>query len=440
GGFFLTQDGGRWRVVDDEELPPGTRRQGGTIGARSAPYGVARVEVLDQSGQVMASATTEDSNHVWVRGLEPDTQYRYRVLVDGEAWAEGERWDWVLGPEDDPGGPRGVGRHYDLRLRTHPPADRRMPVTFLAMGDYGVGIVNGENGRRQQAVAQTLEHLAATRPVRFLVSLGDNIYHRPGHATKQTGDEDDDWYLTFYQPYRYLIDHLPLYPAAGNHDSSDQEVSDDRGQLADNFHLDSRFGPAEQEGRASIDPGLFYRLKVGGLLELLCLDTTWGEHEGVHHFDDEKQRLWLEEALPEADSADDSAPVWRIPFCHHPPYCAGPHHECMQEQIDRVVPLYRRAGVRLVLSGHEHNFQHGRVDDINYVVSGAAAKLQEGAPCYMEEAGTVSWAAEAHCLLVEVDADHMVVTPYGASGPGQKPQAIRARTPDGQEVEAAFVV
>ncbi len=187
GGFFLTREDDRWRVVDDEELPAGRRRQGGTIGVQSASYGEARVEVLDQSGGVVTSAEAGDRNHVWVHGLEPDTEYRYRILVDGEPWAGGERWDWVLGPDGDPGGPRPAGRCYDLRLRTQPSAGQRVPVTFLAMGDYGVGIVNGESGRRQQAVANTMEHLAATKPVRFVLSLGDNIYHGPEGRSEADG-------------------------------------------------------------------------------------------------------------------------------------------------------------------------------------------------------------------------------------------------------------
>ena len=184
GGFFLIDEDGSWRVVDDEELPAGRRRQGGTIGVQSASYGPATVEVLDQRGPVVASAHAADVNHVWVRGLEPDTEYRYRVLVDGEPWAAGERRDWVLGPPGHAGGPRGAGRQYDLRFRTHPSADQRVPGSFLALGDYGVGIVNGDNGRRQQAVATTMERLAATKPGRFVLSLGDNIYHGPEHALK----------------------------------------------------------------------------------------------------------------------------------------------------------------------------------------------------------------------------------------------------------------
>ena len=435
GGFFLERRPTGWVVVDDDDLDGSRRRDGGTIGASSPPYGAAVVEVLRGDDEVVASASATDVNHAWVEGLQPDTEYGYRVVVDGRVWAEGERWDWRL----DDGGPVSSPRTYALRFRTHPAEDQRVPVSFLAFGDYGVGITNGDAGRRQQGVARTMEKLSAAHPVRFLVGLGDNIYHGEEDALAQSGDEDDDWYLTFYEPYRYLIDHLPMYPAAGNHDGADEEASDDREQLADNFHLAARFRPRVAEGRASLDPGLFYALRIGALLEIVCVDTSWGDVEGVHHFEHEASRRWLEQVLPPG-RAGAEAPAWRIPFCHHPAYCAGPHHDNMAAQIDTVIPLYRRAGVRLVLSGHEHNFQHGRVDGIDYVVSGAAGKLQEEPPCRWQDGGTVAWASEPHCLLVEVDDDRVVVTPYGATDEADEPHPIRVLDPDGRPVEARFVV
>jgi predicted phosphodiesterase len=357
------------------------------------------------------------------------------VQVDGRTWADGGLWDWQL----EEAGPTPTDRTYDLRFRTHPAADARVPVTFLAFGDYGVGITNGDAGRRQQGVARTMEKLSATHDVRFLVGLGDNIYHGNQDTLAQSGDEDDDWYLTFYEPYRYLLDHLPMYPAAGNHDSSDDESSDDREQLADNFHLQARFRSRSAANRASLDSGLFYAVRVGGLLDLICVDTSWGEEQGVHDFEDERSQKWLRAMLP-VEGSDGALPVWRVPFCHHPAYCAGPHHENMVEQIDHLIPLYRRAGVRLVLSGHEHNFQHGQVDGIDYVVSGAAGKLQDRLPTRWDDGGTVRWASEPHCLLVEVDEDRIALTPYGPTDKGAEPAPIRVFDRDGQPVDAHVVV
>ena len=423
GGFFLEERDDGWVVVDDDDLD--RRREGGTIGAGSSPYGRATVEVLDGSGRVVAQATTEERNHVEVGGLRPDTAHGYRVTVDGRPWAEGERWDWVL-DEDGPGRPRPAGRHYEPSFRTMPAPDAEVPVALLAFGDYGVGITNGEAGRRQVGVARTLEHLAARHGVRALVGLGDNIYHGEEDALAQSGDEDDDWYFTFYEPYRYLIDHLPVYPAAGNHDGADEEANDDRAQLADNFHLE-RFG---DDG-----PGLFYRVGIGALVELVCIDTSAGD--GGRQFQDRRRRAWLDDAFP--PGAEAGRP-WRLPFCHHPAACAGPHHPGMPEQVEELLPRYRRSGARLLLSGHEHNFQVGRVDGLTQVISGAAGKLQEDAPTAFGPAGTVAWAAAAHCLLVEVGSEEVRLTPFGVAPPGGEPAPLAVHAPDGDPAQATVVV
>lgn len=433
GGFYLRPAEGGWVVVDDDELPDG-RTTGGTIGAESPPYGRARVDVFDEDG-VVASASTDECNHVWVEGLEPDHEYRYRITVDGAEWASGELWDWRLG-DGGGGGLAPSGRRYDMRLRTHPEDD--VPVAVLAVGDYGVGIVNGDNGRRQLAVARAMERLSASYPVRALVSLGDNIYHGPEDQLEQTGSEDDDWYFTFYEPYRYLIDHLPFYPAAGNHDGGDEELNDDRAQLADNFHLDARFGGAAGEGRASCDPGLFYRVPIGGLLELVCMDTTRDEERGRPFFDDERHRPWLEDTF-QAEGGRRGV-RWVVPFAHHPAWCAGPHHTGMPEQLEGLIPLYERAGVRLVLAGHEHNFQHGRHGDLHHVVSGAGAKLDERRPSRWVEAGIDAWAAEPHCVLVEADHERLTVTPYAPAAEGGDPRPMDAQAPDGTVRPATFVI
>jgi len=412
GHFDLVQSERGWRSSSIDE----------TIGARAVPLGRAAVEVLDTDGTVVSRATTDEANHVWVGELKPATTYRYRVTVDGEPWGEGERYDW------SPTGLKPPSRPPRYQLRTHPESDRPDPITFLAVGDFGVGIASPD-GQRQLAVARTMQRLADANDVRFVIGLGDTIYHGPGGPHDHSGADDDDWWLAFFQPYRYLLDHLPFYPTAGNHDGSDEEDADDRAQLEDNLYLDVRFGPRAEEGRASLGPGLFYRLELGTLLELMCVDTTWGAEQGQHWFDDAGHRRWLESALA------DGGARWRIPFCHHPAWGAGPHHEGMAEQVDQLVPLYRDGGVRMLLHGHEHNFQHGRVEGLDYLVAGGGAKRQPDPPVWFEEAGTLSWSSEAHCLLVQVTEDHLTVVPYGATAPGGQPSPLVRRTTAGELVD-----
>ena len=42
------------------------------------------VRLVDVAHEVVAEASTEERAWVWVEGPEPDTPYRYRVLVDGQ--------------------------------------------------------------------------------------------------------------------------------------------------------------------------------------------------------------------------------------------------------------------------------------------------------------------------------------------------------------------
>jgi tartrate-resistant acid phosphatase type 5 len=415
GGFYFRRGDspyGEWRILDDEELPDGRTE---TIGAGSEPFGHATVEI-EHAGRVVARAETVEHNHVWVSGLEPDTEYRYRVQVDGRPWGDPPLLDWSVEEATlvDAGG------RYDNRFRTFPDPDTPAPITFAVLGDYGVGIVDGRlDGARQLLIARAL---ARAPDVRLVISTGDNIYL--GHQdTAGTGNEDDEWYSSFYEPYRYVINRIPFFPTVGNHDAGDSESSDDRDQLADNLFLEHRFKPQVEEGSASLGPGLFYRFQVGANLEFICIDTSIATDLPYEHFfDDPAHERWLKETL------EGPGARWRIPFSHHPPFCAGPEHDNTAGMVERLVPLFEEAGVKLVLSGHEHNFQYSVVNGIHYVVSGAAGKLRTEPPTQFEQARTKAWSSAGHFLLARADEHRIVVEPL-ADGP------IELVDPEGRRVE-----
>lgn len=414
GGFYFKRKPREgWRVCDDEELAALDEGRHDSIGVRSKSYGNAVVEVLDDEGRVVARSEETDRNHTWLRGLQPDTRYTYRLEVDGRPWAEGERLDWKLGPDGE-GDLVAEGNEYSMTFRTHPDPRQPAPLRFVVLGDYGIGIDVGEDGRRQARIADALRRGADLAGIRLVVTVGDNIYEGVEGSVHGTGDEDDDWLLSFYQPYRYVIDHIPVYPAVGNHDASDTELSDDREQLADNHYTELRFDAEVEVDRVSVQPGLFYRFHYGADVELVCVDTSLaGEADVRHFFELDDHRAFLD------DTFDPSRPDrarWLIPFGHHPPYCAGPDHPNHDASIRALVPRYLRSGVRLVLSGHEHNYQHAVVDDVHYFVSGAGGKLRTGEPRDTRDAGTRAWAAEGHFLVVDVDGDRCDVTAVGDIG------------------------
>jgi tartrate-resistant acid phosphatase type 5 len=425
----------RWAIVEDHDLPDLVGRRT-CIGTEAEPFGETTVEVTDPSGAVVAQASTSEHTWVWVDGLEPDTEYHYCVSVDGDPWGHGELWDTV---PDRRGGYDLMPseRTYDLRFRTWPhPEEPTPPVRFIALGDYGVGVrSDSESTRRQRRIAEALDRLVSDVDVRLVISLGDNIYEgEVGEPGDNTGGEDDDWYSSYYAPYRYVLARIPFFPAIGNHDTSDTESSDDRAQLEDNFHLQQRFG--DTTGRSSIDPGLFYRLRYGRDVELVAIDTSLDSgNEGVHrHFQAAHHREWLEEVFSTADVR------WRIPFSHHPAYCAGPKHLNDEEICEDLTPLFATGGVRLVLAGHEHNFQVSEVDGRTYVISGAAGQVREEAPEDFEQAGTTAWSGQSHLLLVEIDEAEARLTPISGLLPDGTPHLMTAMGPHGGIIRPPFVV
>ncbi len=444
GGFYFRvrsrRNGDEWKLVDDSDLdhvhPP--RRE--SIGARSEPFGAARVEVFDAAGNLVGFAETTTTNHAWVTGLQPDTEYTYRVIVGGEEWAAGERRDWVVDAEGQ--GLKLNGRHYDNRFRTHPHPEEPAPVAFAVIGDFGIGVRKASTPDRvQREVADALERAVDARGVRLLLTTGDNIYAGKtllGIPFGATGDEDDDWFFTFYQPYRYIINRVPVYPAVGNHDTGETEASDDRQQLIDNFFLNERFSGEESAGRSSIGPGLMYRFRYGADVEFVCVDTSRRSTLfGDRFFEHQNHASFIDASFP---AAEEGRRPWRIPFTHHPPFCAGPQHGNSKSLIRHMLPLFKRSGVRAVFSGHEHNFQHSRFEGIDYFVTGAGGKVRLEPPTEFDDAHTTCWAAAGNFLVVEVSAERMVVTALAALGPNGELSELKTFDPTGNLAASTFVI
>ena len=435
--YFKARSHGRMKLVDDDDLqwvhPP--RRQ--TIGAKSESYGPAHIEVHDMQGRLVATGATNGVNHCAVSGLTPNTRYRYTVAVKHRVWAEGERWDWA--PAES--GLRQQGGVYRHEFVTFPDPTQPLsqPFSFVVIGDFGSGVRKPSTGtRRQREVAEALHRVVDRHDVRLILTTGDNIYATRNFLlfTTASGDEDDDWFFTYFQPYRYVLDRVPVCPSIGNHDAGESEEHDDRDQVMDNFYLAERLAGEEIAGRASVGPGLFYRFRVASDVEFVCLDTS-KEHifAAGRFFDYPKHRLFVDAAFP---SSPADGIRWRIPFCHHPPFSAGPRHHNTGDML-RLVRLFEESGVRVCFSGHEHNFQHSRHQGIDYFVTGAGSKVRDRAPDNLVAAHTQSWAARCHFLLVTIDGSTMTVRAIGddpAGGITDIPRLDAA----GREISGPIVV
>lgn len=457
GGFFFWTDGlhpvdgDNFKLVDDESLHMINPPRRASIGASSDAYDRtgrgALVEVFDAcTGALVASARSRpDKNHAVVTGLTPDTEYTYKVTANNTVdWASGTLRDWT-----EEGGVKGLKhtRAYDRRFRTNPDRGRPAgPVTFAVLGDYGRGI-NTEltEEARQAAVAKALERAVDEFGVRFLLTTGDNIYqHETGVIQPQdgsgdaddTGAEDDDWFFSYFQPYRYLLNRIPVYPSSGNHDTGESDRSDDQVQLFDNFYLRERFTGAGARGPASFEPGIFYRFRYGSAIELVCLDSSKKRRFFADRFfKHENHQPFIRDAF----AADDEV-VWRIPFCHHPPFCAGPQHSNTDDMHDELVPLCEGAGVKVFFSGHEHNFQHSSHNGTHYFVTGGGGDLRLGQPDGFTAALTQAWGKGGHFLIVTIDGDRMTIRVIGELDESGAIVPLRLQKPNGTPAPAEFVI
>jgi tartrate-resistant acid phosphatase type 5 len=190
-----------------------------------------------------------------------------------------------------------------------------------------------------------------------------------------------------------VLARVPFFGSLGNHDGNETES---RGDLA--AYLDNLFFP-------SPEPARYYRFSYGGIADFFALDSTTNAETGSPRPAFEKngdQHKWLEKNLSE------SRVRWKIPYMHHPPYNAGPRHPASRNDLAHFMELFRKAGVRVVFNGHEHNFQYSVADretgGIRYVVSGAGGELRDGdVRGEMPRAHIEGWAAQHHFLTVEID-------------------------------------
>ena len=352
--------------------------------------------------QVRIDNRTVEATGNWaqITGLQPDTAYDYEVDVNGRRIGGG-------------------------RLRTW--AENATRLSFFVIGDYGTG----DSAQREIAAAMVREYqrrAGAADPIRFVLSVGDNIYAdiNLGFVQVHSGAEDRDWDSKFFSPYRDLIRSVPFLPTLGNHDGNS---SDSRGDLA--VYLDNFFFPGSR-------PARWYQFSYGGLADFFALDSTDITATGPTapaYAPGGAQSRWLSEVLPA------SRAPWRIPYFHHPPFNAGPGHGGSYRALKHWVDLFANNGVRVVFSGHEHNFQVSEDSDATahtrYIISGAGGQLRPGdVRAKLTRARMEGWAPQRHFLVVEIDGREMRVTPLStepvvvrkADG-GQMPMPITIRLP-----------
>ena len=291
---------------------------------------------------------------VRLRGLEPSTSYAYRVTT-------------------------GRGTTRTFRFTTAKAGAE--PFTFGVIGDYG-------SGRRP---AYRNAALLRREAVEFVVSTGDNAY---------PAGLEDEYDRRLFQPFGSLMRRVALWPTLGNHDYGDEGTMRRRTARAyfRNFVLPAKPGRER-----------FYSFRYANA-EFLAIDD-----EVTSFAPGSRQYRWIDATLRR------SRACWKIPFFHHPvhPEYVDPEPGDVprQRHLQRwLVPLFERHGVKLVLSGHEHNYVRTKsLDGITFVLTGGGGAALDPLPPAPSPL-TAARGRFYHQLLVSVARRSMRVSAIDTTG------------------------
>ena len=428
GGFYFRQGDspyGEWRIVDDEELAAVAPTRSETIGAGSEPFGHAIVEV-ERDGRVVARAETEEHNHVWVTGLEPDTEYRYRVRVDGRPWGEGELRDWSARAGD-----AGQRRRPVRQPLPHVPADRRRRAGDVRRARRLRRRDPRRRPRRHPAASASRRAAARGRRARRAARDHDRrqrLPRAPGH--RRHGQRGRRVVLELLRAVSVRPQPRPVLPDRRQPRRRRQRELG-RSRPARRQPLPRPSLPPEVEaGSASLGPGLFYRFQVGANVEFICIDTSIATGMDVEHYFDDPgaQPVGRGDAARGrrtlADPVLAPSAVLRG---------AGAHQHDGDGGAARTAvpgggrpPRAQRARAQLPARGRRRHPLRGER---------RGRKLRPEPPRHFEQAGTRAWAAAGHFLLAHADERGVVVHPLAGVGEDGSLEPIELVDRDGRPTE-----
>ncbi len=260
-------------------------------------------------------------------------------------------------------------------FRTFPPVGH-LPVAFAATGDSRThpdifhDICEGIRGLDVPLVVHTGDFVTTGRVVRL-------------------------WDGQFFEPGRQMLASVALYPAVGNHEMG--------GAGPDPYTVLNRFFVLP-DGRS------WYGFDYGGV-HFTILDSC--QRESLK----KEQYAWAEKDLLASKAA------WKVAVFHAPWFCAGNHQS--DAEMRRIYgPLFARAGVDLILVGHDHNYQRTR--PIVHVFEPKSAKPYwqivtggGGAPLYNKPRPEVfvdKFENVNHYMKITAEKDRLVAIAYHMDG------------------------
>ncbi|MDU4959348.1 MAG: metallophosphoesterase family protein [Sporomusaceae bacterium] len=262
------------------------------FGPRAAGAGAVRT-VAAQMQPVHTNQGVRYVHSAVLRGLQPDTDYRYQVAA-GAVWSRSYRFT----------------------------AAGQQAFAFLVFGD--------SQSVNYAVWRDTLQQARLANPgAAFMTVVGDLV---------DVGGDYGQW-QDWFGAGEGVLESLPVMPLPGNHESYTPERVFSRPQLFTSLFSLPQNGPAGMQEQA-------YSFDYGDV-HFVMLDTQAGEQREFLPDLLQRQTAWLETDLA------GSGAKWKIVFMHRPPY----DNKSFRDNIavrQAFTPLFDQYGVDLVFSGHDH--------------------------------------------------------------------------------------
>lgn len=306
--------------------------------------------------------------------------YRYTVKLDG--LGTGRRYYYEIGGEYG----------YD-RIRSFRVPENAEDSTFLYLGDVQFTESIDEYGEWSE---MTSEICRSHPDIQFAV-LGGDMVNSPGETEQWNG----------FLRNCGVFSKLPLMTVSGNHEG----VSSNKTYM--------KLFESPDNGPENCGPcGEFYYFDQGSC-RFIMTDSSFLTEERQAEIGYQRWKTY-EEQIEEwiEKTAKNSGKPWNIAVIHHPPY--GMHdRDTVSPQLRELwVPVLEKAGVDLVLCGHQHVYMRtSAMNGVTYVMGNSGSRKSEffngsNAPEYCASV----YADSANYQVIHAGKDRLKITSYNKKG------------------------
>lgn len=232
---------------------------------------------------------------------------------------------------------------YTIEQHAGPPIDGEFRTPVASGNDFRLGWIS-------DTMFPNLEE-----PVARLTALEPDVVIHGGDLTYDA-NPFDSW-NQFMAAFAPLFRQSAVQVVVGNHEFESQD------EISQQF--DRLFN-----GQGGVDGTQRYHAFTYGGVRFICIDSESGDIED----ESSAQVQWLDAQLAQAQSDPTIREI--VAAFHRPIYTLSKHGRTSSIGARDVLhPRFRDAGVRLVLCGHAHSYEHFHVEGVHYIIDGGGGAL-----------------------------------------------------------------